>query len=199
MDASSSNPDHGSDTEVAPWTVKSRRLLFNFSTIPLTPPKYGNLDSFPSSSFNFHPLLTFQGIRNFLEDSGYVYPDLVKVFYANFEITRDCSVSSLVKNTEILLTLEEFGVCLGIPSTGVRLKHNFVCPATQFTDYEKWKFYFSISRLSKQEMTIKSLGSNCVHMYSSTLSVSDCMLHYLIAYILLPKHSNHSQVSDIDL
>ncbi|KAI5431145.1 hypothetical protein KIW84_035343 [Lathyrus oleraceus] len=165
MDAGSFNPDHDSDTEVAPRTVKSRRLLFNFSTIPLTPPKYGNLDSFPSLSFNFHPLLTFQGISNFIEDSGYVYPDLVKEFYANLEITRDFSVSSLVKNTEIFLTLEEFGVCLSIPSTGVHLKHNLVCVATQFTNYEKWQFYFSISRLSEQEITSKSSGSN---------RVSDC-------------------------
>lgn len=199
MDAGSSNPDHDSDTEITPRTVKSKRLLFNFSTRPLTPPKYGNLDSFPSSSFKFHSLLTFQGIRNFIEDSGYVYPDLVKEFYANLEITRDFSVTSLVKNIEILLILEEFGVCLGIPSTGVHLKHNFVCAMTQFTNYEKWKFYFSISHLSKQEITIKSTGSNCVHVYSSTLSISDRMLHYLIAYILLSKHSNHSQVSDIDL
>ncbi|KAI5445251.1 hypothetical protein KIW84_013480 [Lathyrus oleraceus] len=117
MDAGSSNLDHDSDTEITPRTVKSKRLLFNFSTRPLTPPKYSNLDSFPSSSFKFHSLLTFQGIRNFIEDSGYVYPNLVKEFYANLEITRDFSVTSLVKNTEILLTLEELGVCLGIPST----------------------------------------------------------------------------------
>lgn len=115
------------------------------------------------------------------------------------EITRDLSVSYLVKNFEIFLTLEEFGVCLGIPSTGIHLKHNFICVATQFTDYEKWKFYFSMSRLSEQEITSKSSGSNRVHVYSSTLSVSDCMLHYLIAYIFFPKHSNHSQVSDIDM
>lgn len=101
MDAGSSNLDHDFDTEVAPRTVKSRRLLFNFSTRPLTPPEYGNLDSFPSSSFNFHPLLTFQGISNFIKDFGYVYPNLVKEFYANLEITRDFSVSSLVKNTDI--------------------------------------------------------------------------------------------------
>lgn len=31
------------------------------------------------------------------------------------------------------------------------------------------------------------------------LSVSDRMLHYVLAYVLVPKHSNHSQVSELEL
>lgn len=31
------------------------------------------------------------------------------------------------------------------------------------------------------------------------LSVSDRMLHYVLAYVLVPKHANHSQVSELEL
>lgn len=35
--------------------------------------------------------------------------------------------------------------------------------------------------------------------YASTLTVSDRMLHFLIAYILLLKRSNHSHIGDTNM
>lgn len=76
-------------------------------------------------------------------------------------------------------------------------KHFFILLSLQ--NDEKFAYYFSISRISEQELASRNASSERVHLYSATLSVSDRMLHYLIAYILLPKHSNHSQISDVDM
>lgn len=56
-----------------------------------------------------------------LEEFGYVYPDFVKYFYGKLNVTSDGNVSTLVKETKILQTQEQFGICLDIPSPGVRL------------------------------------------------------------------------------
>lgn len=37
------------------------------------------------------------------------------------------------------------------------------------------------------------------YMFGSNLSVSDRMLHYNIAYVLLPKHLNHSRINELEL
>ncbi|CAI8583751.1 unnamed protein product [Vicia faba] len=136
----SSNPHSDYDTEVVKKSLKSRRLIFNFSNQPLTSPKYGNLTFFPSTSFNFKLFLNHQKISGFIEDFGYVYPGLVKEFYVNLKISNDCIVSSLVNNKEILLTLEEFGDCLGIPYAGDCIKHKYVCGAGEFKQYNEWVF-----------------------------------------------------------
>lgn len=69
----------------------------------------------------------------------------------------------------------------------------------EFRDYEKLTFYYNISRISKEEIISNQSASTRIHLYSATLSVSDRMLCYLISYIFLPKHSNHLQLSDLDL
>src|SRR3954464_6096929 len=199
MGEGTSNPPINSDEEAPQPTLMQRRIQFPFWNRALTSVKYGNLESFPSDSFHFHPLLRFQGIKDFIETSDVVYPDLAKDFYAKLSISRNCTLSAIVKKTDIVLSLEEFGNCLGLPTEGVRIRHNIVCDEAGFENYEKYAYYFTISRVSEQELASRNASSDRVHLYSATLSVSDRMLHYLIAYILLPKHSNHSQISDIDM
>lgn len=96
-----------------------------------------------------------------------------------------------------MLTIGEFGKCLGFPSEGERIRLGYSC---DWQGYEKLQYYFSISRFTKQEIfSKKHSASNQLILYSSNLSVSDRMLHYFIAYILLPKHSNNSQISDTEM
>lgn len=73
------------------------------------PPKYGNLTTFPSHNFDFHGTLNFQGVVDMISDNGFVYPDLVKDFFANFSVDPDFVLTSRVKNTEIVLSLEDLG------------------------------------------------------------------------------------------
>lgn len=94
--------------------------------------------------------------------------------------------------------MEEFGKCLDVPYEDGWTRQGFTCG---WDGYEKHKYYFSISRLSEHELYTKrarNSGStpNWLIMYFSNLSMSDRMLSNFIAYILLPKHSNHSQIND---
>ncbi|KAI5444191.1 hypothetical protein KIW84_012714 [Lathyrus oleraceus] len=199
MGEGTSNPTNDSESVAPQPTMMQRRLQFPFRNRALTLVKYGNLASFPATSFNFNPLLRYQGITNFIRTSTFVYPDLAKDFYAKLSLSRDCTLSSHVKKTDIVLSLEDFGKCLGVPFEGARIRHSVVCDDEGFENYEKFAYYFSISRISEQELASRNASSERLHLYSATLSVSDCMLYYLIAYILLPKHSNHSQISDVDM
>ncbi|KAI5447087.1 hypothetical protein KIW84_014801 [Lathyrus oleraceus] len=120
-----------------PW---EKRLLLSFKNHSLTLPKYGNLSTFLSSSFDFPALFHFQGLDVLIADAGPIYHNLVKAFYANLSIGKGCIVSSTIKGKEILLTMEEFGKCLEVPSEGKNMgiyidkdgifKHRDVAPSS---------------------------------------------------------------------
>lgn len=130
-------------------TLKERRLHFNFRNYPLNPPKYGNLALFPSLSFDFLALFHHQGLDSLIADSGPIYPDLVRIFYANPSIAKGCIFTSHVKGKYIVLTLEEFGKCLDIPYEGERILHVFT---QDWHGYSKVSYYFSISHFTEQEI-----------------------------------------------
>ncbi|KAI5387242.1 hypothetical protein KIW84_073400 [Lathyrus oleraceus] len=123
-------------------TPREKKLLLNFINYSLTPQKYGNLSTFPSSSFNFPALFHFQEFDVLIADSGPISPDLVRSFYANLSIGKGCIVSFTVKEKEILLTMEDFRKCLEVPFVGERICHGYTI---DWTDYSKVNYYFSIS------------------------------------------------------
>ncbi|KAI5432725.1 hypothetical protein KIW84_020141 [Lathyrus oleraceus] len=95
--------------------------------------EYGNIDTFPSSSFQFPAILQYQGVVDFVSDSGLFYQDLVREFYAHFTILPDCDFSTTVRGTEISMSLEDVGACLGVPSKGERISPGFT------PDTEGWE------------------------------------------------------------
>ncbi|KAI5397520.1 hypothetical protein KIW84_063368 [Lathyrus oleraceus] len=173
MGEGTSNPTNDSESVAPQPTMMQRRLQFPFQNRALTSVKYGNLASFPATSFNFNPLLRYQGITNLIGTSTFVYPDLAKDFYAKLSLSRDCTLSSHVKKTDIVLSLEDFGKYLGVPSEGARIRHNVVCDDEGFENYEKFAYYFSISRISEQELASRNASSERVHLYSETLSMME--------------------------
>lgn len=61
-------------------------------------------------------------------------------------------------------------------------------------------YFFRICRFSQQAfLSKKNPASSWVLLFSKKLTVSDRMLHYLISYVLMHKHLNHSQIGDIEL
>ena len=48
-------------------------------------------------------------------------------------------------------------------------------------------------------MSRQSQDSSRVVKVANMLTVSDRMLHYILVYILVPKHSNHAQVSEMEI
>lgn len=190
--------EHQEAAQHAP-SLKTMRLTFYFWNRSLMPVKYGNLSSFPSHSFEFSKLLKRQGVYSVVFDYGNFYPDLVKDFYANLVIIPGDNhvLTSMVKNTEIILNLEAFRNCLGISYVGQAFHHGLV---PKWEGYSKMDYFFHICRVSQQAILgKKNPGSSRLLLFSKNLTVSDRMLHYLISYVLMPKHSNHSQIGDLEL
>ncbi|KAI5425757.1 hypothetical protein KIW84_031540 [Lathyrus oleraceus] len=71
--------------------------------------------------FQFLAILQYQGVVDFVSDSGLFYQDLVREFYAHFTILLGCALSTTVRGTEIDMSLEDVGACLGVPSEGKRI------------------------------------------------------------------------------
>ncbi|KAI5441811.1 hypothetical protein KIW84_011029, partial [Lathyrus oleraceus] len=102
---------------------KEKRSLLAFRNKTLTTPKYGNLLYFTRDSFD--SMFSFQGLEVMISDFGPFYPDLVKAFYSNLSIDPGCVVKSLVEGKEIVLYMEDFGMCLSIPHEGERICQGF--------------------------------------------------------------------------
>ncbi|KAF1862516.1 hypothetical protein Lal_00024417 [Lupinus albus] len=72
-------------------------------------------------------------------------------------------------------------------------------------DYDRKGFYHSICRISKEEIESRkqqSLGETVKKrdiLSVGYLTLEDRSVHYFLTYVILPKFSNHSQISDIEL
>lgn len=156
--------EHQEDTQHAP-SLKSRRFTFDFRNRPLMPVKYSNPSYFPSHSFDFPELLRRQGVYSMVSDCGNYYPDLVKDFYANLVIVPDDKVvlTSRVKNTNIVMDVEVFINCLGLPYKGKYFLHGFT---PEWEGYRKMDYFFRICRVSQQAvMSKKSQASSLVLLF----------------------------------
>ncbi|QCD79109.1 hypothetical protein DEO72_LG1g2748 [Vigna unguiculata] len=65
--------------------------------------KYVELPFFKTHGFAFPAFLSFQSLKHFVQLKGTVYPDLVRVFYANLGCEEDI-LTSCVKGVNIVLT-----------------------------------------------------------------------------------------------
>lgn len=97
--------------------------------------------------------------------------------------------------------MEDFGKCLDVPYEGENICQDLTC---DWDNYEKNKYYYNISKFIEQEIYVKrsrnvGFAPNQLILYSSNLSISDCVLPYFIAYILMPKHANHYQINDTEM
>lgn len=166
--------------------------------------KYCKLSTFPEHRFKFPELLKYQGIDSLASDCGAYYPNLVKEFYANMNFGTDDfgdpTFTYKVKNMEISMDLEYFGKTLGIPTAGVSLRQGYQPASDSSETYNKMEYFFEICWGSQADILSRyNPASSRFILFVKNLSVSDCMLHYVVAYLLLPNHSNHSQIIDLEL
>ena len=75
-------------------------------------------------------MLEYQGVVDFVLDSGLFYQDLVRDFYPHFTILSGCAFSSTIRGVDIAISLEDFGACLAVSSEGERISHGFT-PGTK--------------------------------------------------------------------
>ncbi|KAF1898066.1 hypothetical protein Lal_00032830 [Lupinus albus] len=75
----------------------------------------------------------------------------------------------------------------------------------EWDNYDRKEFYYSMCRISREEIELckqQSLGETVKNrdiLSAGHLKLEDRLLHYLLSYVILPKFSNHSQISDIEL
>lgn len=131
-------------------------------------PKFGKLKTFPSSSIQFPSMLEYQGVIDFVSDSGLFYQDLVKDFYAHLTILPVCAFSSTVRGICIEMSLEYVGACLGFPSERERISHGFTPDTEGWKNFNNLRFYFSMSRFSKQEFYARHARSNSTKLFLSS-------------------------------
>ncbi|KAI5428538.1 hypothetical protein KIW84_033502 [Lathyrus oleraceus] len=161
-------------------------------------PKYGDLSSFPGECFNFKDKLNSIGLGALITSSGPYYPDLVRMFYCNMCIENGKFVSH-VRGKKITLTPKRLGQILDIPSGG----HMLYDPEDEvWNDYNKREFYFGLSRISEGEYHVKRVESHGGEeppkdfWSARNFFINDGLLHYFLAYVMLPRNSNHCTVTD---
>ncbi|KAF1894658.1 hypothetical protein Lal_00027035 [Lupinus albus] len=174
----------------------------NFHGRAIFTPKYGNIGNFEFEDFLFPYLLRQQKLFDFCCEANDIYPELVHVFYCNMNFRKNL-MTSHVKVNDIVLDMKTFSsICCDIPMIGDITGFGLVC---EWDDYDRKKFYLSICRISKEEIERRkqqSLGETVKNrdiLFAGYLTLEDCLIHYFLSYVILPKFSNHSQISDIEL
>ncbi|KAI5443430.1 hypothetical protein KIW84_012174 [Lathyrus oleraceus] len=177
----SNAPD--SDPEQFQPSLKQRRMMTSFRQCNVLLPKFGKIDTFPYSSFQFPAILEYQGVVDFVSDSGLFYQDLVREFYAHFTILPGCSFSTTVRGIEIAISLEDVRACLSVPSEGERILHGFT-PET-----EGWE-NFNKLRIELRREPSKTMGR------TSMISSNTCLKNMGIFKDIdgLYKHRNAENV-----
>ncbi|KAF1881775.1 hypothetical protein Lal_00014525 [Lupinus albus] len=182
----------------------AQRKVFeeNFHGRAIFTPKYGNIGNFEFEDFLFPYLLRQQKLFDFCCEGNDIYPELVRVFYYNMNFRKNL-MTFHVKGKDIILDIKTFiSICCDIPMIGDITRFGLVC---EWDDYDRKKFYLSICRISKEEIERRkqqSLGETVKNrdiLSTGYLTLEDRLIHYFFTYVILPKFSNHSQISDIEL
>ncbi|KAF1867997.1 hypothetical protein Lal_00042391 [Lupinus albus] len=144
----------------------------------------------------FPYLLWQQKLFDFCCEANDIYSEIVRVFYCNMKFRKNL-MTSHVKGKDIILDMKTFSsICCDIPMIGD------IC---EWDDYDRKKFYLSICRISREEIERRkqqSLGETVKNkdiLSAGYLTLEDRLIHYFLSYVILPKFSNHSQISDIEL
>ncbi|KAF1898108.1 hypothetical protein Lal_00032872 [Lupinus albus] len=128
------------------------------------------------TNFSFPHDMEAQGTIQFMELKGQVYPALVREFYANFRY-KDGKYWSMISGNLFELNDEIFMNVGGLSSSGYSIG-----------DCSWVKENFDPTEVYKGQLT-----------KAGSLSVENRLLHYIIAYILVQRNTNHAQPTVNDL
>ncbi|KAF1885967.1 hypothetical protein Lal_00049397 [Lupinus albus] len=149
--------------------------------------RYVDLTWLAEQNFSFPHDMEAQGTVQYLELKGQVYPTLVREFYANFRY-KDGKYWSMISGNLFELNDDIFMNVGGLSSSGYGIgdcswvKENFD-PTEVYKSFLRGPHLYIQGQLTK-------VGS---------LSVENRLLHYIIAYILVQRNTNHAQPTVNDL
>lgn len=154
----------------------------------LLPFRYADTVWFVIQGFYFPTLLERQGLNNFLELQGTIYPNLVREFYANFQF-KDDICESMIKGRKVVMNRKLFRDVGSLVCDGARLSD---CNSKAWNNFDALEVYTSCLRNPEQFVrgSLKKAG---------LLYVEDRILHYLLVYIVGPKVTNYAQCNGRDL
>ncbi|KAF1858787.1 hypothetical protein Lal_00044280 [Lupinus albus] len=142
--------------------------------------RYVDLTWLAEQNFSFPHDMEAQGTIQFMELKGQVYPALVREFYANFRY-KDGKYWSMISGNLFELNDEIFMNVGGLSSSGYSIG-DCSWVKENFDPTERPSFIHS--------------GSTD---QSWVTSVENRLLHYIIAYILVQRNTNHAQPTVNDL
>lgn len=190
------------DEDIQLESTKKRRMDFKVRVRALLPVKFVKLCDFQAPTFDFVELLKYQRIDKFVSEIGVVYTDLVKSFMHNLSINLDKHdkhmLKSVVRNCEIAEDLNNIALSLGIPSSGYFLRKGVTFNDGPWAEYNTMEYFYSICRVPREQVMAGQRTARTLR-YAKHLTVNDRMLHYIIYYVLVPKDSKHSQISELEM
>jgi len=131
-------------------------------------------------------LLKHQKLKSFLEMTGNVYSDLVKVFYNNL-IQDGMNLVSHVKGVKLKITREIWSIVGGIKYSGLKVSKG---NTARIQGFNKMQFYRSCVRNPTEPV---------VRFHAGNLTLIPRLLANMIAWQLTPRGSNHVVLHEEDL
>ena len=163
------------------------RYRFETSTKVINNPKVVCLDWLKSQKLdNVRRLLKDQSLRKFLEMKGNIYPDLIMVFYTNLKFEGNNLVSH-VKGVDMEITHEVWVAVAGLKYSGLRINKGNLGVVE---DFNKIQYYKSCLKNQHAQVRTCSVGG---------LKLDEKLLALIVTWILTPRGSNHSVLTEEDL
>jgi len=157
----------------------SRKIVSTPKLVSFTWMKQQNLTAVRS-------LLKEQRLKIFLELSGNIYPNLVKVFYTNLQFNGD-TLNSHVKGVDIVITNDVWAAINGLKFSRLRINKGNLRVIKEFN---KMQFYKNCLKNPLSKVRIFSVGG---------LKLDERLIVFNFSWIITSRGSNHSTLSEEDL
>jgi len=163
------------------------RYRFETSIKVINNPKVVCFDWLKSQKLdNVRRLLKDQSLRKFLEMKGNIYPDLIRVFYTNLKFEGNKLVSH-VKGVDMEITYDVWTAVAGLKYSGLRINKGNLGAEEDFNKVQYYKSY-----LKNQNAQVRT----CL---IGGLRLDERLLALIVTWILTPRGSNHSVLTEEDL
>ena len=162
-----------------------KRYHFETSTKVINNPKVVSFDWLKSQKLdNVRKLLKDQLLRRFLEMKGNIYHDLIRVFYTNLKFEGN---KSHVKGVDMEITHDVWVAVTSLKYVGLRINKGNLGVVE---DFNKVQYYKSCLKDQQAQVRTCSVGG---------LKLDERVLAFIVTWILTPRGSNHSVLTEEDL
>ena len=126
--------------------------------------------------------LKHQKLKSFLELSGKIYPDLVKVFFSNLEFKNDVLLSS-IKGVQMKINKRAWKDVVGLKPRGVQVRRGETGAVLEFN---KMQYY---------DQCLRNPAAEIKHFHVGDLKVDQRLLAMIVTKFIVPRGSNHSTLN----